>query len=87
MIQELVEDKVNSGESVEQLINEDLEEDKLEMPIIITKTASMSVQQLSEALGCIAKAKELVEGKVECETLKVVFETIDAQFMSITSPK
>ncbi|KAK4319213.1 hypothetical protein Pmani_009840 [Petrolisthes manimaculis] len=78
VIEELMKDKVNSGESVELHINEDLEKDKPEMPENITKTASMSVQQLSEALGNIAKAKELVEGKVESDTLKVVFDIIDA---------
>ncbi|KAK3872079.1 hypothetical protein Pcinc_022820 [Petrolisthes cinctipes] len=56
------------------------------MPENMTKTASMFVQQLSETLGHIAKAKELVEGKVESENLKVAFDTIDAQ-MSIYNSK
>lgn len=68
VMKELIREKVDDSEAIENLINEDVMEEP-EQPATMPEPPSLSVQQFSEALGLIAKAREIAEGKVENETL------------------
>ncbi|MPD03210.1 hypothetical protein E2C01_098835 [Portunus trituberculatus] len=48
---------------------------------------SLSVQQLSEALGLVAKARDIVEGKVVNETLQEAFDHLNRKMMGIYNSK
>ena len=48
---------------------------------------SLSVHQLSEALGLMAKARNIVVGKLESETLQEAFDHLNRKMMAIYNSK
>ena len=86
IMKELLEEKVDASEAIENLIKEDVEEEA-EQPDAIPEPPSLSVQQLSEALGLVAKARDIVHGKVENEALQEAFEHLNSKIMGFYNSK
>ena len=87
VMKELLGEKVNASEAIKNLIKEDVMEDESEQPASMPEPPSLSVQQLSEALGLVAKARDIVEGKVENETLQEAFDHLNRKMMDIYNCK
>ena len=87
VMNELIGEKVDASEAIENLIREDVMEDEPEQPATMPEPPSLSVQQLSEALGLVAKARDIVEGKVENETLQEAFDHLNRKMMAVYNSK
>ena len=83
----LIGEKVDASEAIENLIREDVMEDEPELLATMPEPPSLSVQQLSEALGLVTKARDIVEGKVENETLQEAFDHLNRKMMGIYNSK
>ena len=69
------------------MIIEDIIEDEPEQPATMPEPPSVSVHQLSETLGLMAKARDAVEGKLESETLQEAFDHLNRKMTAIYNSK